>query len=75
MSLPLCTGYLEKGAEPWIQQLYKEDDELRALSTLLYIALAFVPPMFVRMPWRGLVRMIQYLVIEMSSSSIPEHVE
>ena len=36
-----------------LQQLYKEDDEFRCFINSV-IALAFVPPTFVRVAWRGL---------------------
>ncbi len=36
-----------------LQRLYKEDDDFRAFVNCV-IALAFVPPTFVRVAWRGL---------------------
>ena len=52
--LPLSSGYLEKYIQNLgLQQLYKEDDEFRCFINSV-IALAFVPPAFVRVAWKVL---------------------
>ena len=53
MTVPLSTFDWRKVQNLGLQQLYKEDDEFRCFINSV-IALAFVPPTFVRVAWRGL---------------------
>ena len=53
LTVPLSTFDWRKVQNLGLQQLYKEDDEFRCFINSM-IALAFVPPTFVWMAWRGL---------------------